>query len=289
MNIYSIQDESPVNMQNIPDVAALRNLINAPIPPIPSYPDIGGTPDMLRVMDRQNEIRELQERNTWDPRNQPILERMLRPDINFEQQRAIGQLGESYQRGVLDATRRQEMRNGMEILSEPIWDPGYGDAPLSTSKGESYPWNYQWYIQQMAQNKGDGLYSTKKGIREANEFGGAPLGNDILHPSHVVDLPKQRRQGVFDPIREAAIAQGLLRPTNRWREKLKVPHRQRMVAQQSRTDLMCLQRWRTSGPDYPELLAINPNIAPRTALGGTVRGGYKPYRKIGARNTFGPY
>ena len=158
-----------------------------------------------------------------------------------------------------------------------------------TKGNESYPWNYQWYIQQMAQNKGDGLYSTKRGIPEANEFGGAPLGNDILHPSRVVDLPKQRRQGFFDPIREAAIAQGLLRPPNRWREKLKVPHRQRMVAQQSRADLMCLQRWRKSGPDYPEMLAINPNIAPRTALGGTVRGGYQPYRKTGARHLFGPY
>ena len=231
----------------------------------------------------------LQERNTWDPMNQPALERMLRPDIETEEQRAIGEVGELYQRGLLDASRAQELRNGVEVFSDSIWNPAFAPVPLSASAGEGYPWNYQWYIQQMAQNKGDGLYSTKKGIREANEFGGAPLGNDILHPSHVVDLPKQRRQGVFDPIREAAIAQGLLRPTNRWREKLKVPHRQRMVAQQSRTDLMCLQRWRTSGPDYPELLAINPNIAPRTALGGTVRGGYKPYRKIGARNTFGPY
>ena len=161
---------------------------------------------------------------------------------------------------------------------------------LRPNRGEADPHNYQWYIQQMAQNKGDELYSTQKGIREANEFGGAPLGNDILHPSRVVDLPKQRRQGVFDPIRESAIAQGLIRPVNRWREKLKVPHKQRMVAQQSRADLMCLQRWRPkSGPDYPEMLAINPNIAPLTAMGERVRGGYHPYRKTGARQYFGPY
>ena len=196
------------------------------------------------------------------------------------------EVDEMHQRGLLEATRAHEEIPGIERMPGPVWRDG--DTPL-TKGNESYPWNYQWYIQQMAQNKGDRLYSTQKGIPEAHEYGGTPLGNDILHPSHVVDLPKQRRQGVFDPIKEAAIAQGLLRPTNRWREKLKVPHRQRMVAQQSRADLMCLQRWRTSGPDYPEMLAINPNIAPLTAMGAKVRGGYHPYRKIGARHLFGPY
>ena len=197
------------------------------------------------------------------------------------ERRAAYELGETVQRGLLETKTMEELREGgVDLIRRGI--------PY-TKGNESYPWNYQWYIQQLAQNRGDRLYSTQKGIREANEFGGAPLGNDILHPSRVVDLPKQRRQGVFDPIREAAIAQGLLRPTNRWREKLKVPHRQRMVAQQSRADLMCLQRWRKSGPDYPEMLAINPNIAPRTALGGTVRGGYQPYRRTGVRHLFGPY
>ena len=168
--------------------------------------------------------------------------------------------------------------------------PWYTQPYTPLTKGnESYPWNYQWYLQQIAQNKGDKLYSTQRGIRETNEFGGAPLGNDILHPSRVVDLPKQRRQGVVDHIRDAAITQGILRPTNRWRNILKVPHRQRMVAQQSRADLMCLQRWWTTGPDYPEMLGINPNIGPLTALGGKLRGGYKTYRKTGDRHHFGPY
>ena len=192
--------------------------------------------------------------------------------------RAAGELDESRFRLGIEGKRMEELREGGESMLLPY-----------TKGNESYPWNYQWYIQQLAQNRGDRLYSTQKGIREANEFGGAPLGNDILHPSRVVDLPKQRRQGVFDPIREAAIAQGLLRPTNRWREKLKVPHRQRMVAQQSRADLMCLQRWRKSGPDYPEMLAINPNITPRTAMGGAAPGGYNLYRRTGDRHLFGPY
>ena len=126
-------------------------------------------------------------------------------------------------------------------------------------------------------------------IREANEHGGAPLGNDILHGSRVVNLPKQRTDGVYTPIRQAAIDQGILRPTNRWRQKLNVPHKQRMVAQQSRADLMCLQRWKTQGPDYPVMLGINPNIAPLTVRRNRVRGGYKPYRKIEDRHLFGPY
>ena len=149
--------------------------------------------------------------------------------------------------------------------------------------------NYQWCIQQMAQNKADKLYSTHMNIREANEHGGAPLGNDILHGSGVVNLPKQRNDGVYIPVRQAAIAQGILRPTNRWREKLKVPHRQRMVAQHSRSDLMCLQRWKTKGPDYPVMLGINPNIAPLTVRRGRVPGGYKPFQTTKAHNTFGPY
>ena len=126
------------------------------------------------------------------------------------------------------------------------------------------PDNYQWYIQQIARNKADKLYSTQMSIREANEHGGAVLGNNIMHGSRVVNLPKQRTDGVFIPIRQAAIAQGILRPTNRWREKLKVPHKQRMVAQHSRADLMCLQRWKSKGPDYPMMLGTNPNIAQLT-------------------------
>ena len=165
----------------------------------------------------------------------------------------------------------------------------YGTRTPLTKGNESYPSNYQWYIQQLAMNRGDRLSATQRGIREANEFGGAPLGNDILHPSRVVDLPKQKRQGVFDPIRDAAIAQGLLRPTNRWRQKLNVPHKQRLVAQHSRRDLMCMQRWKGAGPDYPEMLAINPNIQPLTATGGKVRGGYRGYRRTGGAHLFGPY
>ena len=148
---------------------------------------------------------------------------------------------------------------------------------------------YQWYIQQLARNKADKLYSTQMDIREANEHGGAILGNDIMHGSRVVNLPKQRTDGVFTPIRQAAIDQGILRPTNRWREKLKVPHKQRMVAQQSRADLMCLQRWKTNGPDYPVMLSINPNIAPLTVRRKRVPSGYKPFRAIGDRSIFGPY
>ena len=126
-------------------------------------------------------------------------------------------------------------------------------------------------------------------IREANEHGGAPLGNDILDGSRIVNLPKQRTDGVFTPIRQAAIAQGILRPTNRWREKLKVPHRQRMVAQQSRADLMCLQRWKTNGPDYPVMLGVNPNVAPLTVRRNRVPGAYKLFQVTKARSTFGPY
>ena len=151
------------------------------------------------------------------------------------------------------------------------------------------PDQYQWYIQQLARNKADKLYSTQMDIREANEHGGAILGNDIMHGSRVVNLPKQRTDGVFTPIRQAAIDQGILRPTNRWREKLKVPHKQRMVAQQSRADLMCLQRWKTNGPDYPVMLSINPNIAPLTVRRKRVPSGYKPFRAIGDRSIFGPY
>ena len=209
------------------------------------------------------------------------IESQRRTNLMTGERRAAYELGETVQRSLLETKTMEELREGgVDLIRRGI--------PY-TKGNESYPWNYQWYIQQLAQNNGDRLTSTQKGIREANEFGGAPLGNDILHPSRVVDLPKQRRQGVFDPIREAAIAQGLLRPTNRWREKLKVPHRQRMVAQQSRADLMCLQRWRNSGPDFPEMLAINPNIAPLTTLGGRVRGGYKPYRRTWGRHHFGPY
>ena len=148
---------------------------------------------------------------------------------------------------------------------------------------------YQWYIQQLARNKADKLYSTQMDIREANEHGGAPLGNDIMCGSRVVNLPKQRTDGVFTPIRQAAIAEGILRPTNRWRDKLKVPHRQRMVAQQSRADLMCLQRWKTNGPDYPVMLGTNPNIAPLTVRRKRVPSGYKPFQVIGDRPIFGPY
>ena len=118
----------------------------------------------------------------------------------------------------------------------------FGDAPPPTMAGmyrhsDSHVWpgdmttrdvtdpdNYQWYIQQLAQNKADKLYSTQMDIREANEHGGAPLGNDIMHGSRVVNLPKQRTDGVFTPIRQAAIDQGILRPTNRWREKAHLPH-----------------------------------------------------------------
>ena len=97
-------------------------------------------------------------------------------------------------------------------------------------RDETNPANYQWYVQQIAQNKADKLYSTQMNIREANEHGGAPLGNDIMHGSRVVNLPKQRTDGVFTPIRQAAIKQGILRPTNRWRNILKVPHKQKLVA-----------------------------------------------------------
>ena len=244
-------------------------------------------------MDEQLEIQELMERPPWhtpmawthpgDPRKIYRIqdtEGRHRTALHDREWGSTMELGELSQRGVLESMHAAELRGHGELMT----------ATLPYTKGnESYPWNYQWYIQQMAQNNGDRLDSTQKGIREANEFGGAPLGNDILHPSCVDDLPNQRRQGVFDPIREAAIAQGILRNANRWREKLKVPHRQRMVAQQSRAALMCLQRWRKTGQDYPEMLAINPNIAPRTALGGKVRGGYKPYRKIEDRHLFGPY
>ena len=156
-------------------------------------------------------------------------------------------------------------------------------------KDVSNPLNYQWYLQQVAQNRADKLYSTQMNIREANEHGGAPLGNDILHGSRVVNLPKQRTDGVYIPIRQAAIDQGILRPTNRWRQKLNVPHKQRMVAQQSRADLMCLQRWKTQGPDYPVMLGINPNIAPLTVRRNRVRGGYKSFQVTKERNIFGPY
>ena len=140
-------------------------------------------------------------------------------------------------------------------------------------RSETDPDNYQWYLQQIAQNKADKLYSTQMNIREANEHGGGPLGNDILHGSRVVNLPKQRTDGVYSLIRQAAIAQGILRPTNRWRNILKVPHKQKLEAQQSRADLMCLQRLKTNGPDYPEMLGINPNIAPLTVRRTKVHGG----------------
>ena len=39
-------------------------------------------------------------------------------------------------------------------------------------RDETDPDNYQWYLQQIAQNKGDKLYSTQMGIREANKHGG---------------------------------------------------------------------------------------------------------------------
>ena len=55
----------------------------------------------------------------------------------------------------------EELREGEEEMTRRI--------PY-TKGNESYPWNYDWYIQQLAQNNGDGLYSTKRGIREANEF-----------------------------------------------------------------------------------------------------------------------
>ena len=58
------------------------------------------------------------------------------------------------------------------------------------------------------------------------------------------------------------------------------------TTEQGRSDV---QRWRTTGPDYPEMLGINPNIGPLTALGGKLRGGYKTYRKTGDRHQFGPY
>ena len=199
--------------------------------------------------------------------------------------------------GVIRIEESSDIVQGANCSANLIWPTGNHELPSMhaplTKGNEAYPWNYQWYIQQMAHNKGEMLYSTKRGIRErkkkANEFGGAPLGNDILHPSCVDDLPNQRREGVFDPIREAAIAQGILRNANRWREKLKVPHRQRMVAQQSRADLMCLQRWRTQGKDEPEMLAINPNIAPLTATGAESPSGLQAYRQTGARHNFGPY
>ena len=44
----------------VPAIDALRNLINAPIPPIPRYPNIV-PPDTQRRMDKQLEIQELME------------------------------------------------------------------------------------------------------------------------------------------------------------------------------------------------------------------------------------
>ena len=65
--------------------------------------------------------------------------------------------------------------------------PWYTQPYTPLTKGnESYPWNYQWYLQQIAQNKGDKLYSTQRGIREANGFGGLPSAMTYCIPSHPV-------------------------------------------------------------------------------------------------------
>ena len=85
-----------------------------------------------------------------------------------------------------------------------------------------------------------------QGARDALTFAG-PLGHDEQADNRL-NLPHLRSKHLYQPIRAAAIEQGVLRPVNRWKKAMKVHDRMGVIAKQCRRDLMCLQRYKG---DYP--------------------------------------
>lgn len=85
-----------------------------------------------------------------------------------------------------------------------------------------------------------------QGARDALTFTG-PLGHDE-QAGNQLNLPHLRSKHLYQPIRAAAIEQGVLRPVNRWKKAMKVHDRMGEIAKQCRRDLMCLQRYKG---DYP--------------------------------------
>ena len=85
-----------------------------------------------------------------------------------------------------------------------------------------------------------------QGARDALTFTG-PLGHDEQADNRL-NLPHLRSKHLYQPIRAAAIEQGVLRPVNRWKKAMKVHDRMGEIAKQCRRDLMCLQRYKG---DYP--------------------------------------
>ena len=54
------------------------------------------------------------------------------------------------QRSAMGEEHLSQLAHGISKASYPIWDRTL-NSQLSTSAGEGYPWNYQWYIQQLAE------------------------------------------------------------------------------------------------------------------------------------------
>lgn len=100
---------------------------------------------------------------------------------------------------------------------------------------------------------------TWQGARDALTYTG-PLGHSE-QADNQLQLPRLRTKHLYEPVRRAGIEQGVLRPVNRWKKKMRVHDRMGELAAACRRDLMCLQRYKGDYP-YPN----PPPLAPLNAL-----------------------
>lgn len=81
-----------------------------------------------------------------------------------------------------------------------------------------------------------------------------------------LNIPMNRHNNVFEPIRRAAVEAGVFHPVNHFRRKYGVKDRMKDVARVSRRDLMCLQRYKGDYAQPPIPVSWEPYNQPDTKL-----------------------